>query len=211
MYYYKLDSLTQAALGAAVGYSVLGQKLGRSALVIGAVLGTLPDLDVLVHYDDAVASFTYHRSWSHSLFVLSLASLPIAMLISRLRPCPSTTFSRWWLGCWLVLITHPLLDGFTIYGTQLFWPLPMAPVSIGSIFIIDPLFTLPLIIGIVCAWRWRNRAGQRAVLTALVISNAYLSWTVVAQNLTHQRVERQLAISGIEASGVVIALSLIHI
>ena len=200
-----MDSVTQAALGAAVGQSIFGQKLGRSALVIGAVLGTVPDLDVLVRYDDAVASFTYHRSWSHSLFVLSLASLPVAILISRLRPCPSITFSRWWLGCWLVLITHPLLDGFTIYGTQLFWPLPMAPVSIGSIFIIDPVFTLPLIIGIVCAWRWRNRAGQQAVLTALVISSVYLSWTVVAQNLTHQRVERQLAKSGIEASGVVIA------
>lgn len=200
-----MDSVTQIALGAAVSHTVLGRHIGRRALIIGAVLGTLPDMDVLVRYDDAVANFTYHRSWSHSLFVLSLASVPIAWLMSRLWRQEAIPLGRWWLGCWLILITHALLDGFTIYGTQLFWPLPMPPVSIGSIFIIDPLYTLPLIIGVICAWRWQSQRGRKAVATALVISCVYLSWTLVAQHLTHQRVQRQLVLDGINARKLIIA------
>ena len=41
-----MDSLTQVALGSAVGYAVLGNKIGRKAVFWGAALGTLPDLDV---------------------------------------------------------------------------------------------------------------------------------------------------------------------
>jgi inner membrane protein len=75
-----MDSLSQVVLGASVAQLTLGTRLGRGALVLGAALGTLPDLDVLVPYDGAIANFTYHRSFSHSLFVLSILSLPIAWM-----------------------------------------------------------------------------------------------------------------------------------
>ena len=42
-----MDSITQAALGAAVGEGVLGRRIGNRAPIWGAVLGTLPDLDVV--------------------------------------------------------------------------------------------------------------------------------------------------------------------
>ena len=78
-----MDSLSQIALGAAVGYAVLGPTIGKRALLIGAATGTLPDLDVIVPYTDAVESFTYHRSWSHSIFILTLLSWPLAWLLRR--------------------------------------------------------------------------------------------------------------------------------
>jgi len=78
-----LDSISQFALGAAIGEATLGSRLGRKAMVLGGLLGTLPDLDVVVHYSDAVASFTYHRSWSHSLLVLGLLSPFIALALQR--------------------------------------------------------------------------------------------------------------------------------
>ncbi len=43
-----MDSLTQAALGAAVGEAILGKKLGRKAAIAGAIVATIPDLDVLI-------------------------------------------------------------------------------------------------------------------------------------------------------------------
>lgn len=188
-----MDSLSQFVLGAAIGEATLGRTLGRKAMVVGGLLGTLPDLDVLVHYSDAIASFTYHRSWSHSLFVLALVSPLIAWLLHRFYPirwlsAPQRDdelsrrpgYSRWWLCVFLVLTTHPILDGFTVYGTQLLWPLPVEPIAWGSIFIIDPLYTLPLLIGLGIAWTRRHKA-QKAVLIALFLSSGYLLSSVFAQ------------------------------
>jgi len=73
-----------------------------------------------VQYSDAVDSFTYHRSWSHSIFVLSAISPLVAIVINKLAP--NIPYRRCLLLVWLCLFTHPILDGFTIYGTQIFWP-----------------------------------------------------------------------------------------
>src|SRR5210317_1878261 len=122
-----MDSVTQAVLGAAIGGAIAPAGQRRKALLAGAALGTLPDLDVLIDYGDAVENFTYHRGFSHSLFVLP----PVALLL-------------WLAFIGLALITHPMLDAHTAYGTQLLWPLDSPPVMWASLFIIDPLFTLPM-------------------------------------------------------------------
>ena len=100
-----MDSLSQFALGAAIGEATLGARLGRKAILIGGLLGTLPDLDVLVQYADAVESYTYHRSWSHSLLVLSLASPIIAWLLYKLIPARwavnSSRLSICYINCYI--------------------------------------------------------------------------------------------------------------
>ena len=80
-----MDSLTQITSGASVGYAVLGSKVGRKANVWGAILGTLPDLDVFLPYAGEVEAFTYHRGFSHSLFVYLLASPFITWFILKLH------------------------------------------------------------------------------------------------------------------------------
>lgn len=182
-----MDSLTQIALGATLAASLVPSEQRRRALAYGAVLGTLPDLDVLVRYADPVADFTYHRSFSHSLLVLTLAA-PLLwrlarQLDARIRQAPG----RWLLAFWLVLITHPLLDAMTIYGTQLWWPLDPTPVGVGSIFIIDPVYTLPLLlVALWATWRPMSPKLTPALPIALTLSSLYLGWSVYAQ----QRVER---------------------
>ena len=123
----RMDSITQALLGATVQASLLGRWQGRKALLYGAVLGTLPDLDVVIDYGDAIADMTYHRGFSHSLFVLSSLAVALAWLARRIRPDPNYSGMRLFLTIWLVLVTHVLLDAFTSYGTQLFWPLTTPP------------------------------------------------------------------------------------
>ncbi|MEN7341485.1 MAG: metal-dependent hydrolase [Pseudomonadota bacterium] len=165
-----MDSLTQLALGAAVGHCVAGRRFGASAAVVGAVLGTLPDLDVLIRYDDPVAQMTYHRGWSHSLFWLSLASVPITFLLSRWRRF-SNAWRTLWMMVWLCLITHPLLDAMTIYGTQLLLPFSDTPIGTGSVFIIDPLVTVPIVVGLALAARrrWRQVGATVAGLSFAVV------------------------------------------
>jgi inner membrane protein len=179
-----MDSLTQIALGAAVGTAVLGRKAGARAALWGAVCGTLPDLDVLLPYGDPVRDFTFHRAESHSLFWLSVASPLLAWVVARLNRSVGASFREWWLLVWLALVTHPLLDAFTVYGTQLLLPFSDYPVGVGSVFIIDPLYTVPLIVGVVGALWLRRRDPARAMrwnAAGLALSTLYLGWGVAAQ------------------------------
>ncbi len=82
---------------------------------------------------------------------------------------------------WLIFVTHALLDAMTVYGTQLARPFSDHPYAVGSIFIIDPLYTLPLLLGLgVCLAKGR-RPGLRWNAAGLALSTAYLGWSAVAQ------------------------------
>ncbi len=94
---------------------------------------------------------------------------------------------------WLALITHPLLDLTTVYGTQLALPFTDRPFAIGSMFIIDPLYTLPLLVGMVAALAWRGERGRRWNSVGLSLSCAYLLWSMVAQAWVTHEVKQQLA------------------
>ena len=176
-----MDSLTQLALGAAVGVATLGRRTAVwKAALWGGIAGTLPDLDVVRDYGDAVRNMTLHRGDSHALFWLTLASPLLGALAARVHG-EWPQWRRWWLAMWLALVTHPLLDTMTVYGTQLLRPFTEHPFGVGSIFIIDPLYTVPLLVGVGVALARRNDRGLRWNRAALVLSTAYLAWSALAQ------------------------------
>ncbi|MGL5002428.1 MAG: metal-dependent hydrolase, partial [Casimicrobium sp.] len=191
-----MDSLSQLALGSAVGIAVMGRRTAVwKAALWGGVCGTLPDLDALVDFGDAVRNMTYHRADSHGLFYLTLISPAIAFLASRVH-AEHELFKRWWLAVWLALVTHPILDTFTIYGTQILQPFSEEPYGIGSMFIIDPLYTLPLLIGIVVALALRKHSGLKANAIGLAVSTLYLGCSVAAQAHVLNIAKESLAASG---------------
>ncbi|KPQ29962.1 MAG: inner membrane protein [Marinobacter excellens HL-55] len=194
-----MDSITQAALGASIAGAIAGKTLGRSALLTGALIGTLPDLDVVIDYGTAVANFTQHRGFSHSLFVLVPLSFLLAWGLCRWKPAIS--YQRWLALVGLILVTHPLLDAFTTYGTQLFWPLG-SPVALNSIFIIDPLYTLPLLIG--CLAFLIRPPALKAVAAGLMLSSLYLGWSLVAQQMIIERVRPALAEAGMTQASLMV-------
>jgi inner membrane protein len=193
-----MDSLSQLALGAAVGVAAMGRRTAVwKAALWGGVAGTLPDLDVFIDHGDAVRNMVLHRAETHALFWLSLFSLPFAACVARLHG-DGPIWRRWWLALWLALVTHPLLDVMTVYGTQLALPFTSHPFAVGSVAIIDPLYTLPLLVG--AGWALASRgstAGLRANALGLVLSTAYLGWGLVAQ----QQVER-IAHASLQAQGI---------
>lgn len=142
-----MDSLTQATLGAAVGELVLGRRLGNRAIAWGALFGTLPDLDVLVApLFDTAGNLWWHRGPSHSLLVMVAASLLLARPMSRLWQGDKvgSALAGWFI--FMVWSTHVLIDCFTVYGTHLLWPFSATRVAFNHLFIIDPLFTLPMLV-----------------------------------------------------------------
>lgn len=202
-----MDSVTQLLLGAAVGESVGGRQFGRKAMAWGAFLGTLPDLDTFIHYANPVDSFTYHRSFSHAFLTFLVLTPLLVWLITRIHPSTQTLKARWTLLVLLCLITHALLDSLTIYGTQIFWPLTEYPVGIGSIFIIDPLYTIPLLVGILAVLIGRNsksEAPRKMLNFGLALSSLYLVWSLLAQQWIGQRIETELARKDITADHLTI-------
>ncbi len=187
-----MDSLSQAVLGASVAGVCAPSGHRGKAMLLGAALGTLPDLDVFIDFGGAVENFTYHRGFSHSLFVLTPLSVLIWVVLRRWWAPVRDRPLRWLAAISLALLTHPLLDAHTAYGTQLFWPLTVPPVSWATLFIIDPLYTLPLLIGVLVT-AFRRRAGGIALHVGLLISTLYVGWSWVAQTMVSRNVEDALA------------------
>jgi len=193
-----MDSLSQLALGAAVGVAVMGRRTAvwKSALW-GAVAGTLPDLDVVLDHGDPIRNMVLHRAESHALLWLTLFSLPLGAAVARLNG-EWAQWRRWCLAMWGALFTHPLLDAMTVYGTQLLLPFTNHPYGVGSMFIIDPLYTLPLLVGTVWALSSRGaRRGLQANLAGLLISTAYLGWSAWAQQQVTAVARASLAAQGV--------------
>ena len=204
-----MDSLTQAVLGATVGQAVAGRRLGRRAALWGAVAGTLPDLDVLAYPAlDTAGELLFHRGVTHGLAFSFVAGPALGWLVWR--------GARWWagrapgrdsgpLGAWTAvwfwaLLTHPLLDVFTVYGTQLLAPFSKRPFAVGSVFIIDPLYTVPLAACLGAAL-WGRQRGPHArrswAVAGLAVSTAYLGWGLVAQGVAERAALRALADQGL--------------
>ena len=203
-----MDSLSQIALGAAVSVAVMRRRTAVwKAAAWGAVAGTLPDLDVLVDHGDPILNMVLHRAESHALFWLALLSLPLAAAIAALhREWPH--WRAWWLAIALALLTHPLLDLMTVYGTQLLLPFTNRPYGVGSVFIIDPLYTLPLLVGTVWALVSRgSTAGLRANVAGLVLSTAYLAWGAAVQQHVARLAAQSLAQQGVAVQQLLVTPS----
>lgn len=200
-----MDSLSQIALGASIAAFVAPAGRRRRALLVGAALGTLPDLDVLIRFGDPVREFTMHRGFSHSLFVLPFVAYALWLLWLVASPVARPDRWRWLAAFQLALLTHPLLDALTVYGTQVFWPLAMPPVMVGSVFIIDPAYTLWLLLGAGAAWRLRERPRAGFWLGfGLAASTAYLGWSVYMQRHLADAVAADQARRGMSEARVLV-------
>ncbi|MCD0502343.1 metal-dependent hydrolase [Bordetella petrii] len=198
-----MDSLTQAMLGAGIQGTLMGRYQGRKALLYGGLLATLPDLDVLMHYPDPVSLMTYHRGFSHSVFVLTALAAVLAWLVRKKWPDAPYSGGRLFMTLLLVLVTHPILDAFTVYGTQLFWPLQSIPESWSALFIIDPVYTLPLLGAVLGAALVGCTARARRVLAAaLIFSTAYLGVSMAGRWHAESRVAQALRQQGVHPAAV---------
>jgi inner membrane protein len=199
-----MDSISQFALGAALAVSVMGRRTAVwKAALWGGLAGTLPDLDALIDFGDGVLNMVLHRSHSHGLFWLTVFAPLLALAASRIHG-EAALFKRWCLALWLALFTHPILDTFTIYGTQLLQPFSSHPFGIGSLFIVDPLYTVPLLLGVGVALVRKAHAGVGFNHAMLAFSCAYIAWSVGVQMHVTGVVQQQLQQRGLGGSQVLV-------
>lgn len=151
-----MDPISQGSLGAVLPQSVLRHKnLGRLTLC-GALAGMAPDLDVFIASDvDPLMFLVFHRQFTHALVFIPIGALIVAgCLFPFLRK--SLEFKHVYIACLLGYATHGFLDSCTSYGTQLFWPFSDYRVAWNTVSVLDPAFTIPLLLAVIAGLIWRR-------------------------------------------------------
>jgi inner membrane protein len=198
-----VDSITQAALGAVMGELVLGRQLGRRAIGWGALFGTLPDLDVIFSpVLDTARTLSFHRGISHSLLLMVIVSVWLAKPLARRWKKDKVTPQRAGLFVFLAWSTHVLIDVFTTYGTKVFSPFSGYPVSFDNLFIIDPVFTIPLLVAVIIGFfvkpkEWKKGKGLRSAWWCLGVSIFYVGLSFWAKYSVGKAIEGDLARRGV--------------
>ena len=199
-----MDSLTQIVLGIAVAESCAGKELKNKTFLYGAILGSMPDLDILIGlFLDPVNAVMIHRGISHSLLLFLLLSPFLGLLISKIENKKITSLKATLMVFWC-LLTHVLLDMFTSWGTQILWPIEK-PFALKTIFVIDPLYTIPLLIALIMTWRVRDAFLRKKYITkGLIISSMYLALTCLVKLYVLNQFERTLQKEGITYSEIIV-------
>lgn len=137
-------------------------------------------------------------SWITQVVVGGVALALIALVLRGTPATDTATVREWSWFFWWVLVTHALLDCHTTWGTQLFWPFPLK-VSYNNIFVVDPLYTVPLLIGVAVILFLRRNDPQRRWINGLglVLSSAYMALTFATKYSAYTSVQGSLARQGI--------------
>ncbi len=194
-----MDSLTQIVLGAAVGEVVLGKKVGNKALLYGGIAGTIPDLDVIANFfTDTITSIELHRGFSHSIVFSVLMAPILGWMVNNIERGYQLGWKPWAKLFFWGLFTHPLLDAFTTWGTQLFWPFDIR-LAFNSIFVIDPMYTLPFLICLILVlfFNRTSKTRRRINQIGLTISSLYLVSTLVIKGVVNRKFEEALVAQNI--------------
>ena len=191
-----MDSLTQITLGGAVGEAVLGKKVGNKAILWGAIAGYIPDIDFAIGSlcMETVDGLAFHRGVMHSVLFCLVAAPILGWLVNYLyRKKPESDWWGWTQLFFLSLVTHPLLDCFTTWGTQFFWPSDFR-VSLSSIFIVDPAYTLPMLVSLIWLMFKKRTSSTRKKLRwfALTFSTIYLFATYANKSYVDTIFESEL-------------------
>ena len=187
-----MDSLSQIVLGAATFAIIKDKEIGKKALLYGAILGTIPDLDIILNpFFNPIEQLAIHRAFSHSIFFSILLSLLFAKWFSHKH---KTSFQSWFWASFLALFTHPLLDICTTYGTRILYPLSKSFYSLDNVFVIDPLYTIWLLIGCIALLLMKNTNPNRSkvIKWSLVLSTTYLIFGLLVHTYVKYHFKNEL-------------------
>jgi len=208
-----MDSITQAVLGASIGEAILGRQIRKKGAVLGAVIATIPDLDVVLYLIfDNYEMLRIHRGFSHSIVFAFLASFGVAFALKRISWTSTICIYRLWIFSFLSLFTHIVLDTFTSYGTQLLLPFSDRRIGFDSINVVDPVYTIPLIVGLSASLFWNKERVRTQIpnYLGLIISTIYLVSTLglksgVTKDFKHQLIARNIPFKSITTIPVGVA------
>ncbi|WP_317897467.1 metal-dependent hydrolase [Aurantibacillus circumpalustris] len=191
-----MDSITHTVIGACLGEVIAGKKLGKKAMLIGALANNLPDIDVITTFWTSPAKeLLVHRGITHSILFAVIASYLLALAFKKLIKNEEVSLKQWLLLIGSGLFLHILIDAFTAYGTGWFEPFSHYRVSFNTLFILDPFLSLPMIVASVALLIVKRDAEQkrkRIALFGLYLSLFYLTICTCIKLYVNKTIEQDL-------------------
>lgn len=201
-----MDSLTHIVLGAAIGEVTLGNKIGNKAVLWGALISTIPDLDVLITpLLKPVDALFFHRGISHSLFAAIILIPAIGFILSRIEKRQGIGLKTWIWFSSLPLLSHLVIDCYNTYGTGLFEPFNNLRIAYDAMAIIDILFLLPLLLFTI--WvifiPFQNRIRRTIAWVCLSLSTLFFLFSLANKEIITARAIKQLQSQNISYSRII--------
>ena len=174
-----MDIVTQALLGSAVAQLGAKNHELKIAAFVGCIAGILADADIFIRStSDPLLLLDYHRHFTHAI-----AFIPIGAIIGALVCWPfvrkKINFGRLYFFAFLGYLLSGILDAFTGYGTHLFLPFSDVRVNANLISIIDPIFTVSLLVGVIGNLKYKSK---KVIIVSLLFCSAYLATAYLQQN-----------------------------
>jgi inner membrane protein len=177
-----MDSLTHIAIGACIGELFLGKKIGKKAMLYGAIAASLPDIDFVASFwlnttDDLLA----HRGITHSFLFAILVIIGLALFFRKRHEADHVPPKTWIVFIGTGIFSHLFLDVFNAYGTGWFEPFSHYRVSLNTIFVADPFFSVwPAIAAVYLLVTNRNNRKRRGwAKFGLIFCSLYLMYCIV--------------------------------
>lgn len=171
-----MDLLTQGLLGGTLALAASKREHARAAAAVGFGAGMLADADILIRAgDDPLLNVEFHRHFSHALIFIPVGALIAAVILWPLLR-NRLGFGRLYGFALLGYATSGLLDACTSYGTQLLWPFSGERIAWSIIAIVDPLFSLVLVVALLLGIRYRRAIPARAGLALCGLYLAFGAW-----------------------------------
>src|SRR5210317_1471277 len=166
-----MDPVSQGAFGAIFAQTISNKKKLLAGSILGCIAGLAPDIDIFIRSGtDPLLKLEFHRQFTHSLVFIPIGAL-LVTLLSRLFFKKYFSWVESYIICFVGYATSGLLDACTSYGTQLFWPFSDERIAWRIIAIVDPVFSLILLIAIIAGLRSRKQQFARF---GLLLAGCYL-------------------------------------
>lgn len=138
-------------------------------------------------------------SWVMRGIIVLLFGLVVYFIVKRYPQTDEATRWNWRNLFFWSIVTHPLLDAHTNWGTQFFWPFEYR-LAYNNIFVVDPLYTLPFMIFLIMAMRKHRSNPRRAYYNrlGLIVSSSYMALTLVFKGIAHHQFAERLEEEHIE-------------
>lgn len=188
-----MDTITQGLLGAVTSQLGFRQRIGRDATWVATFAAIVPDLDIFVAPLLSLTGVEFgrnahilgHRGLSHSLLAVPVIALPITLIWwwarralrkregphvqhkTTARPPPH--FGLLYLCILVAVLSHPLLDWCTSYGTCLLAPITDTRYASDCIGIIDIIYTPILLLTLAACFIVRKLTRSPAARATLIV------------------------------------------
>ena len=190
-----MDSITHIALGACMGEAFAGKKLGKKAMLWGALAQSIPDIDfIAAFWTDTTSNLLAHRGFTHSFLFCLIITPVLAYLAEKWHRPHNISFKKWLLFFGTVIFIHVFIDAFNNYGVGWFEPFSHKRISFNAIYVADPFFSIwPGIAFAALVIASQNRPNRKKwCAMGLGLSSLYLVYCLFNKAVINNNVKEEL-------------------